>query len=161
MNVGRSKNKNGASRPNGDGGGDGRNRIKTSIHFEPENHKLLAIASIESGLDMSVIVNNLVREKFAGWHIRKGNVNGRGVVGGLPGAEGSTADNSGQDNQVQGGAEAPELNNGRPTGRKSSSGPIKGGEPPEGQSFGLVTERSAYLDHDLAIDKLTGNEEAA
>lgn len=51
-------------------------KIKTSIHFEPEVLKLLKIGAIETGLDMSELVNNLVKEKFAGWHIRKGRGEG-------------------------------------------------------------------------------------
>ena len=54
--------KSGASRPGQDGSVETRNRVKTSVHLEPEIHKLLAIASIETGLDMSTIVNRLVRE---------------------------------------------------------------------------------------------------
>lgn len=47
-------------------------RIKSSVHYEPEVYKLLRLASIESGLDMSDIINALVKERFAGWHVRKG-----------------------------------------------------------------------------------------
>jgi hypothetical protein len=47
-------------------------RIKSSVHYEPEVYKLLRLASIESGIDMSDIINALVKERFAGWHIRKG-----------------------------------------------------------------------------------------
>lgn len=51
---------------------DGPVRVKTTIHFEPEAHKLLQLASIESGQDMSDIVNAMIKERFAGWHIRRG-----------------------------------------------------------------------------------------
>ena len=54
-------------------------RVKTSIHFEPEVLKLLKIGSIETGLDMSDLVNAMVKEKFAGWHIRKGRGEGASV----------------------------------------------------------------------------------
>jgi hypothetical protein len=46
-------------------------------------------------------------------------------------------------------------------GRKPGAGPIKSGATSEPQSFGVVTERSAYMDHDVAIEKLAGGEEAA
>ena len=46
--------------------------VKTSINFEAEVHKLLRFASVETGLEMSEIVNTLVKEKFGGWHIRRG-----------------------------------------------------------------------------------------
>lgn len=47
-------------------------RIKSSVYYEPEVYKLLCLASIESGIDMSDIINALVKERFSGWHIRKG-----------------------------------------------------------------------------------------
>jgi len=47
-------------------------RVKSSVYYEPDVYKLLCLASIESGLDMSDIINALVKERFAGWHIRKG-----------------------------------------------------------------------------------------
>ena len=51
-------------------------RVKTSIHFEPEVLKLLKLGAIDSGLDMSEVVNLLVKEKFSGYHIRKGRGEG-------------------------------------------------------------------------------------
>jgi hypothetical protein len=45
--------------------------VKTTITFDPDVYKLLQLASIEAGSDMSDIVNALIREKYSGWHIRK------------------------------------------------------------------------------------------
>ena len=73
---------------------DGPVRVKTTIHFEPEAHKLLQLASIESGQDMSDIVNAMIKERFAGWHIRRGRA-GAGDTG--QGFAQSTHDASGSD----------------------------------------------------------------
>lgn len=156
--------KSGASRPGQDVNGEARNRIKTSVHFEPEIHKLLAIASIETGVDMSTIINRLVKEKFGGWHIRKGRGEARG--------ESLFHETSDQDGLEQGEEEAPESSTPPRQGRKGSSGGVKGGTSPEGQKLGVLTERSVHLDHDAAveevalkqdkiIDEFLGGEEAA
>ncbi len=73
---------------------DGPVRVKTTIHFEPEAHKLLQLASIESGQDMSDIVNAMIKERFAGWHIRRGRA-GAGDAGQIFGQ--NTHDASGSD----------------------------------------------------------------
>lgn len=156
--------KSGASRPGQDGSVETRNRVKTSVHLEPEIHKLLAIASIETGLDMSTIVNRLVKEKFGGWHIRKGRGEGRG--------EGLLQESLGQDELERAGEEAPEITSGARQSRKAASGSGKTGATREGQGFVVLTERSAHLDHDVAvgelgliqekvIDDFVGSEEAA
>lgn len=63
-------------------------RVKTSIHFDPEVLKLLKLGAIETGLDMSELVNLLVKEKFAGYHIRKGR--GEGALISQPASEPAT-----------------------------------------------------------------------
>jgi hypothetical protein len=47
-------------------------KVATTLHLTTENHKLLKLASIDLGKDMSEIVNAMIRENFAGWHIRRG-----------------------------------------------------------------------------------------
>jgi len=149
--------KSGAPRSGQDASGEARNKIKTSIHFDPEVHKLLAIASIDTGQDMSVIVNALVREKFGGWHIRRG-----GGRAGAPGAgEAANPENPSQEATAGSAGDAPETGNVRSLARKPGAGPIKSGATPEPQSFGVITERSAFMDHDVAIETLAGGEEAA
>ena len=59
-------------------GNDSPSKVKTTITFDPDAYKLLQLASIEAGSDMSDIVNALIREKYSGWHIRKN----RASVGG-------------------------------------------------------------------------------
>ena len=46
--------------------------VPTTIHLTHENLKLLKIGAIEEGPDMSGIVNQLIAQKYAGWHIRRG-----------------------------------------------------------------------------------------
>lgn len=60
-------------------GNDTPSKVKTTITFDPDAYKLLQLASIEAGSDMSDIVNALIREKYSGWHIRKS----RASVGGV------------------------------------------------------------------------------
>ena len=53
-------------------GPDAPGRVATTIHLTPENHKLIKLAAIELGEDMSELINAMIREKFQGWHIRRG-----------------------------------------------------------------------------------------
>lgn len=69
-------------------------RVKSSIYFEAEVHKALQLASIDMGIDMSEIVNGLVKREFGSWHIRRGRAAEQGgslAQGGEPGfsSEGS------------------------------------------------------------------------
>lgn len=63
-------------------------RVKSSIYFEPEVHKALQLASIDLGIDMSDIVNGLVKREYGSWHIRRGRAVEQGssiALGGEPG----------------------------------------------------------------------------
>lgn len=61
--------------------------VKTSVTFDAESYRLIRLAMIESGLEMSELVNAMVKEKFAGWHIRKGRgagLPGNALAAGIP-----------------------------------------------------------------------------
>lgn len=50
--------------------------VPTTLYLTVENLKLLKIGAIEEGPDMSAIVNQLIAQKYAGWHIRRGRGEG-------------------------------------------------------------------------------------
>jgi hypothetical protein len=53
-------------------GADTPAKVATTIYLTTENHKLVRLAAIELGEDMSELINAMIREKFQGWHIRRG-----------------------------------------------------------------------------------------
>lgn len=142
--MARPRKQNGASRPVQEGGKAPRTHIKTSFNFDLETHKLLAIAALETGLDMGEIVAKLVHEKFGGWHIRKAP---RSRAGEAP------LDFVMEDDSEQGeGATDPVS--AAPAPRKRPPGAGGGQGAKDSRNFGVLTERSAHLDHDKVVEEL-------
>lgn len=142
--MARPRKQNGASRPAQEGGKAPRTHIKTSFNFDLETHKLLTLGSLETGLDMTDILTKLIHNQFGGWHVRKAP---RSRAGGAP-LDFVMEDDS---EQGEGGAESVMA---PPTTRKRPPGAGGGQGAKDSRNFGVLTERSAHLDHDKVVEEL-------
>lgn len=142
--MARPRKQNGASRPGQEGGKAPRTHIKTSFNFDCETHKLLTLGSLETGLDMTELLTKMIHNQFGGWHVRKAP---RSRAGEAP------LDFAMEDDSEQGeGTPDPVI--AAPAPRKRPPGAGGGQGVKDSRNFGVLTERSAHLDHDKAVEDL-------